>query len=67
MKFIEAYNEMLKGNKITRPCFKGYWYINGVTGELTIHLANGDEIVEGTLTLTVQNTLAEDWKVWEDR
>ena len=26
MKFSEAYLEMLKGNKITRPCFKGYWY-----------------------------------------
>ena len=63
MKFNEAYVAMLKGKKIKRPCFKGYWYINGVNGKLTIRLADGTEITEGELWLTVQNTLAEDWEV----
>ena len=46
MKFIEAYNEMLKGKKITRPCFKGYWYINGTNGFVTIHCKDDSEITE---------------------
>lgn len=61
MKFSDAYIEMLKGYKMTRPCFKGYWYINGKSGKLVIHLENGNEITEGDLTLTAQNTIAEDW------
>lgn len=61
MKFSDAYIEMLKGYKMTRPCFKGYWYVNGKSGKLVIHLENGDEITEGDLTLTAQNTIAEDW------
>ena len=65
MKFSEAYLEMLKGKKIKRPCFKGYWYIDGVSGKLVIHLANGEEIIEGELGLTVKNCLAEDWEVIE--
>lgn len=63
IRFDEAYFEMLRGNKIARPCFQGYWYINGVNGKLTIHLANGEEIVEGDLSLTITNVLAEDWYV----
>ena len=63
MRFEDAYICMLEGNKITRPCFKGYWYIDGVTGMLTIHLSNGKEITEGNLHLTVQNTIANDWYV----
>lgn len=66
MKFSEAYLEMLKGKKIKRPCFKGYWYINGVTGKLTIHLADGTEITEGELWLTAQNCVAEDWEVMKN-
>lgn len=65
MNFAQAYLEMLKGKKIKRPCFKGYWYINGQTGELTIHLSNGNEVTEGDLTLTTKNSLAEDWIVLE--
>lgn len=63
MKFELAYNYMLKGEKVKRPCFKGYWYIDGVNGALTIHLANGKEITEGNLGLTVANTLADDWMI----
>ena len=67
MKFEYAYLEMLKGNKITRPCFKGYWYIDGVDGKVKIHLADGKVIHKGDLTLTIQNTLAEDWDVLYDQ
>lgn len=63
MKFEQAYIEMLKGKKIKRPCFKGYWFIDGVSGKLVIHLANGENIDNGDLDLTVRNTLAEDWEV----
>lgn len=63
MKFAEAYVQMLKGKKITRPCFKGHWFIDGVTGKMTIELADGNQITEGALDITVRNTLAEDWEI----
>lgn len=63
MEFRLAYQKMLEGKKITRPCFKGYWYINGVTNQLTIHLGDGAEVTEGILDHTVRNTLATDWQV----
>lgn len=65
MCFDEAYAKMLEGHKITRPCFKGYWYINGVTGKPTIHLASGEEITTGDLSITLPNVLAKDWIVLE--
>lgn len=65
MTFIKAYRQMLAGKKIARPCFKGYWFIDGVTNKLTIHLASGEEITEGALDQTVRNTLADDWQVVE--
>lgn len=64
--FAEAYNRMLKGEKVRRIGWKGYWYINGVTGRLTIHTAEGKEIVSGNFTLTVMNTVADDWTVIYD-
>ena len=66
MKFNEAYLEMLKGKKIKRPGFQGYWFIDNVTGKVVIHLANGEEITKGNLTLTITNCLAEDWSVCDD-
>ena len=63
MKINEAYLEMLKGHKVKRPCFKGYWYIDGVSGKLVIHLASDEEITKGDLTLTLMNCIAEDWEV----
>lgn len=65
MTFKDAYQKMLEGKKITRPCFKGYWFIDGVTNNLVIHLADGREIIEGLLDHTVRNTLADDWLVVE--
>ena len=64
MKFNEAYLEMMKGSKITRPCFKGYWYFDGKLGKVTIHLEEGKEITKGDLTLTINNCLAEDWAIY---
>lgn len=65
MDFKEAYLRLLAGAKIKRPDWSGYWFMNSVTGKLTIKLANGNLITEGDLTLTVANTLAEDWMVTE--
>lgn len=65
MKFEHAYIEMLKGRKIKRPQFKGYWFIDAISGKLIIHLANGEEIDQGELDLTIRNVLAEDWEVFE--
>lgn len=66
MKFAEAYAEMIKGKRIARPTFKGYWFINPETGKFQIHLANGKNISYGQLELTVKNCLAEDWYVVEE-
>lgn len=66
MKFNLAYQCMLQGKKIKRPSFNGYWYINGVSGEFTIHLANGEEITNGNLGLTILNVLAEDWEIYDE-
>lgn len=65
MTFSEAYNEILKGNKIARVGWEGYWYIHPQTGEFIIHLANGEELVNTSdnLKQTIENTLAEDWYV----
>ena len=66
MKFNEAYAEMAKGKKITRPAFKGFWFIDPVKGKLTIHLSSGKEITYGQLDLTAKNCLAEDWEIYEE-
>lgn len=65
MLFANAYNEMLKGNKIARAGWKGYWYINSQTGELVIHKTSGEELVNTSdnLKQTIENTLAEDWYI----
>ena len=39
--------------------------MSSVNGKLNIKLANGDIITEGDLTLTVANTLADDWIIYE--
>ena len=63
MKFSEAFIQMMKGKKVTRPGWQGYWYISNMTGLVTIHLANGEEIDSGFNSATIMNTLAEDWAV----
>lgn len=61
MPFKEAYKLMKAGLKVKRPGWQGYWYIDQLTDKLTIHLANGKEITNGDLGMTVSNTLANDW------
>lgn len=65
MTFKEAYMKLLAGYKIKRPNWEGYWFMSDVNGKLNIKLANGDIITEGDLTLTVANTLADDWIIYE--
>lgn len=66
MTFKEAYAKMLSGSRITRPAFRGFWYINPVNGKVTIHLSSGKEITYGQIDLTLKNCMAEDWEVMED-
>lgn len=66
MLFKDAYLNMVEGRKIKRPSFEGYWYINGQTGKLTIHLKDGKEITSGNLSLTCLNCIGEDWVVCDD-
>lgn len=66
MKYNEAYAEMIKGKKITRPGFNGYWFIDPVKGKLNIHLASGKNITYGQLDLVAKFCLAEDWIVLEE-
>lgn len=63
MTFTEAYAKMLLGNKIKRPSFKGYWFINQETGQFMIHLDDGKEIKYGQLGITVSNCAANDWEI----
>ena len=63
MKFEQAYLQMLKGKKVARPCFEGYWCIEGYKGKLNIHTREGKTLETGELDLTVKNCLAEDWEV----
>jgi hypothetical protein len=66
MIFRDAYMKMLEGKKIKRPCFVGFWYLDGKEGDLKIHLENGEEINSGNLRHTVMNCLAHDWEVVEE-
>jgi hypothetical protein len=66
MNFEAAYAAMLKGYKIRRAGWLGYWYLNGVTGKLTIHLADGKEIVRGDIGQSIMNALASDWEVVDE-
>jgi hypothetical protein len=61
MTFKEAYAAMLAGKKVTRPVFKGYWFIDPKTLGVVIHLASGKDITYGKLDITVRNTLCDDW------
>ena len=64
MKFMQAYVEMLKGKKVTRPGFPGYWYISPKTSLISIKLYNEiDEFENDEIGFIVNHVLAEDWEV----
>lgn len=64
MNFERAYIEMLHGKKVRRAGWKGFWYLDKVTGKLVIHRADGFDVEDGAFSsVTVQNTLAKDWQI----
>ena len=64
MNFKEAYKEMLKGKKVRRHAWKGYWFIED--NKIKIHLKDGNTISDNFTQETITNTLQEDWEVVEE-
>lgn len=64
LTFKQAFQKMLEGKKISRPCFIGYWFMNHES-KVIIHNRYGNDIDRGDITNTVMNTLANDWEVIE--
>ena len=64
MNFREAYKEMLKGKKVRRHAWKGYWFIED--NKIKIHLKDGNTIFDNFTQETITNTLQEDWEVVEE-
>lgn len=64
MTFKEAYKEMLKGKKVRRHAWKGYWFIED--NKIKIHLKDGNTIFDNFTQETITNTLQEDWEVVEE-
>ena len=64
MNFKEAYKEMLKGQKVRRHAWKGYWFIED--NKIKIHLKDGNTISDNFTQETITNTLQEDWEVVEE-
>ena len=65
LTFRKAFDEMLKGKKIARPSFEGFWYIDSFDGKIKIHDRFGNTLEKVDMTITLVNTLAEDWMVIE--
>lgn len=65
LTFRKAFDEMLKGKKIARPSFEGFWYIDSFDGKMKIHDRFGNTLEKVDMTITLVNTLAEDWMVIE--
>lgn len=61
MNFKDAYKEMLKGKKVRRHAWKGYWFIED--NKIKIHLKDGNTIFDNFTQETITNTLQEDWEV----
>lgn len=65
MEFKQAYQEMLKGKKIKRPGWGGYWFIEDE--KVKIKLKTGEIIENDFNQETITNTLAEDWEIVEEK
>lgn len=61
MNFKQAYQEMLKGKKIKRPGWGGYWFIED--GKVKIKLKTGEILENNFNEETIPNTVADDWEV----
>lgn len=65
LTFKQAFQKMLEGKKIARPSFVGFWYIDSFDGKMKIHDRFGNTLEKVDMTITVINTLANDWEVIE--
>lgn len=65
MEFKQAYQEMLKGKKIKRPGWGGYWFIED--GKVKIKLKTGEILENNFNEETIPNTVADDWEVVEEK
>lgn len=65
LTFKQAFQKMLEGKKIARPSFIGFWYIDSFDGKMKIHDRFGNTLERVDMTITVINTLANDWEVIE--
>ena len=65
MNFKEAYKEMLKGKKVRRPGWGGYWFIED--NKVTIHLKDGNVKFDNFTQETIKNTAADDWEIVEEK
>lgn len=65
LTFKQAFSKMLEGKKIARPSFVGFWYIDSFDGKMKIHDRFGNTLEKVDMTITVINTLANDWEVIE--
>lgn len=65
LTFKKAYMKMVEGKKIARPSFEGFWYIDSFDGKMKIHDRFGNTLERVDMTITVINTLANDWEVIE--
>ncbi len=64
LTFKKAYMKMVEGKKIARPSFNGWWFMDKYS-RIIIHDQYDNEIQNGDITITVTNTLANDWEVIE--
>ena len=67
MKFRKAWKKMLKGRKIRRPFWAGYWAWEA--GTIMIHERDGSVMdIRSTehVAYTFENVAAKDWEVVDD-
>lgn len=66
MSFKDAYDMMLKGHKITRPCFDGIYWTLGSDGKTIIENYGKYKTAVGTISDIAENIMANDWQVVVD-
>ena len=67
MKFRKAWKKMLKGKKVRRPHWKGYWAWEN--GTIMMHCREGSVLdIRETdhVAYTFENVAAKDWEIVDD-
>lgn len=67
MKFRKAWKKMLKGKKVRRPFWKGYWAWENST--IMMHLREGGAMdIRNTehVAYTFDNIAAKDWEIVDE-